>query len=148
MGKWQKSSPELVARFQAALPDDPGVERRSMFGYPAAFVGGNMFAGLHEERCLVRLDEAPRATLLAEPGAVTFAPMPVRPMREYVVVPLDLVGDPKELAAWLGKAFAYARRLPPKAKRPVARAPKIPKPATARPAKRMATAAKKKPRRR
>jgi TfoX/Sxy family transcriptional regulator of competence genes len=124
MAKWQKSSPELVARFQDALPDDPRVERRSMFGYPAAFVGGNMFAGLHEERCVLRLDDARRAALLAEPGARAFEPMPGRMMREYVVVPSRLVAERGALMKWLAEAFRYARALPPKAKRPPIRAPK------------------------
>jgi TfoX/Sxy family transcriptional regulator of competence genes len=124
MARWQRSSPELVARFQAALPDDPRVERRSMFGYPAAFVGGNLFAGLHEERCLLRLGDAQRAALLAEPGAHPFEPMPGRAMREYVVVPPRLVAERGALVQWLAEAFRHARTLPPKAKRPAIRAPK------------------------
>ena len=36
--KWQPSSPELIACFDACLPHAAGVERRQMFGYPCAFV--------------------------------------------------------------------------------------------------------------
>jgi len=32
--RWRKSPPELIAVFDAALPDDRRVQRRSMFGYP------------------------------------------------------------------------------------------------------------------
>jgi hypothetical protein len=42
---WKKSPPALVERFEAIVPALSGAERRKMFGYPAAFVGGNMFAG-------------------------------------------------------------------------------------------------------
>ncbi len=42
MGAWKKSSAKLIAAFDASLPVDPRVERRSMFGYPCAFTGGNM----------------------------------------------------------------------------------------------------------
>ncbi|MBM3503710.1 MAG: TfoX/Sxy family protein [Alphaproteobacteria bacterium] len=53
--QWKKSSPALIARFAAALPDDPKIQRRSMFGYPCSFVNGNFFTGLHQENVVVRL---------------------------------------------------------------------------------------------
>jgi len=46
---WRKSPDDLIALFYAALPEDPRVERRKMFGYPCAFVGGNLFSGLHAD---------------------------------------------------------------------------------------------------
>ena len=55
--KWRKSSEVLVAKFSALVPEDPSVERRKMFGYPAAFVGGNLFMGLHREALILRLSE-------------------------------------------------------------------------------------------
>lgn len=114
--KWKKAPPELIAAFDAALPADARVERRTMFGYPCAFVGRNMFAGTHEHRLLVRLGETGREALLAQPGAQRFEPMPGRVMREYVVVPSDVVADRRQLAAWLRKAFVYAAALPVKKK--------------------------------
>ncbi len=48
MPTWKKSSPALIAYFDKALPDDPRVERRQMFGYPCAFVNGQLFTGLHQ----------------------------------------------------------------------------------------------------
>jgi hypothetical protein len=42
---WRKSPDALVEKFSQIVPPDPRVERRKMFGYPAAFVGGNMFIG-------------------------------------------------------------------------------------------------------
>lgn len=50
MPKWKKSSPELVARFETALPRDPRITPRKMFGYPASFLSEGFFAGLFEER--------------------------------------------------------------------------------------------------
>lgn len=66
---WQKSSPELIARFGACLPDDPLIERRQMFGYPCAFVNGKMFVGLHEENLIMRLDEVGRERATAQARA-------------------------------------------------------------------------------
>jgi TfoX/Sxy family transcriptional regulator of competence genes len=66
---WRKSTDALKDLFLRTLPDDPRVERRSMFGYPCAFAGGSMFAGLHQENLIVRLGEVERAELLAKPPA-------------------------------------------------------------------------------
>jgi len=138
MSKWKKSSEALTAAFTASLPDDVAVERRQMFGYPCAFVGGNMVTGLHEERLLVRLGDAERAKLLAVPGAHTFEPMPGRPMKEYVVVPPAWHADPKTLRAWIAKAITYGKSLPKKGtKKP---APK--KAAAKKPAKKPAAKSK------
>jgi TfoX/Sxy family transcriptional regulator of competence genes len=112
--KWKKAPEELVRRFDEILPADPRVERRSMFGYPCAFSGGNMFIGLHQDNLVLRLPEAERTKFLALKGATIFKPMPGRAMREYVVVPKDLIGDTKALARWVMVALAYAAALPPK----------------------------------
>ncbi|MBI5301218.1 MAG: hypothetical protein HY868_03705 [Chloroflexi bacterium] len=45
MPKFTKSPDELVKRFENALKDFPMAATRKMFGYPAAFVNGNMFIG-------------------------------------------------------------------------------------------------------
>src|ERR671934_2301103 len=85
--EWRKASESLKSAFEEALPDDPRVERKQMFGYPCAFVNGNMFAGVHQEALFLRLGEQERATLLDQPGSGPFEPMPGRAMREYVVAP-------------------------------------------------------------
>jgi len=113
---WRKSPEALVALFDACLPREGGVERRQMFGYPCAFVNGNLACGLHQENVLVRLPEARRTVLVAERGVRSFEPMPGRPMREYVIVPPDVVVDPVALGAWLAEGVAYARSLPSGAK--------------------------------
>jgi TfoX/Sxy family transcriptional regulator of competence genes len=111
---WKKAPESLIALFDEVAPPDPPAQRRQMFGYPAVFVNGNMFAGLHEDRLVVRLPETERAEFMALPGAVPFEPMPGRPMKEYVVAPAALLGDPDGLRAWLGRALRYAVTLPPK----------------------------------
>jgi hypothetical protein len=121
MMKWRKSPESLVRAFDAALPDEPAVERKLMFGYPAGFVNGNMFCGLHQENVVLRLDDEGRATLLEHDGAAIFEPMPGRPMREYVVAPPDVVGSKKELGAWMKHALTYVATLPAKKARPAAR---------------------------
>ena len=114
MPKWKPAPADLVATFERVAGGLSGVELRKMFGYPAAFVGGNMFTGLHEDRMILRLGEEDRTVLLREQDARIFEPMPGRPMREYVVVPEALLRSAPKLLGWLRRAEAYARTLPPK----------------------------------
>jgi hypothetical protein len=122
---WRKAPAELIATFEAVLPDDPRVEPRQMFGCPCAFAGGNMFMGLHQENMALRLAEGDRERYLALPGAAIFEPMPGRSMREYVVATPELLADRAALKRWVARAFAYAASLPVKAKKKPA-AKKVP----------------------
>lgn len=109
-----KSPPELVERFHQIVPDDPDIERRKMFGYPACFINGNMFTGLHGQSMIVRLGPADRERLLREPGTHLFEPMPGRPMKEYVVVSDAILADDWRIAPWVAAATDFVRTLPPK----------------------------------
>lgn len=111
---WEKSPPDLVDHFGALLSEFPEAERRKMFGYPAAFVHGNMFTGLHGSNWIVRLPDDAREELLTREGASVFSPMPGRPMAEYVVVPTALLADDAALRPWITRALRYALTLPPK----------------------------------
>jgi TfoX/Sxy family transcriptional regulator of competence genes len=117
---WRKPPADLIERFHEAVAGIEGVEVRKMFGFPAAFVGGNMTAGLHQDAFMVRLSEADRAERLAD-GWSTFEPMPGRPMREYVALPTAVIADVDAAREWIERAAEYARTLPPKA--PKARKP-------------------------
>ena len=113
MKDWKKTSPELVAVFDKAVPVSPSVTRRPMFGYASAFVNGNMFAGTFRDSIVVRLAETDRAALLKLKGAAPFQPMG-HPMKEYVVVPASIVAKPKELSAWIERGHRYGLTLPAK----------------------------------
>jgi TfoX/Sxy family transcriptional regulator of competence genes len=116
---WKKASPELVDRFHEAVAGIDGVEVRKMFGFPAAFIAGNMTAGLHQDTVMVRLPGAEREERIAE-GWSLFEPMPGRPMREYVALPPQVAADVAATRRWIERAAAHVRTLPPKA-------PKAPK---------------------
>ena len=114
---WSKSPPELVAHFEATISAVPGASLRKMFGYPAAFASnGYMYTGLHQDRWVIRLPDDARAELAAA-GGTPFEVMPGRPMREYLVLPATVVGDPAILMPWLERSLAYTAGLPPKQKR-------------------------------
>ncbi|HYU34302.1 MAG TPA: TfoX/Sxy family protein [Thermoanaerobaculia bacterium] len=114
---WRKSPEWLVEAFGEIVPEeDPRVERRKMFGYPCAFANDNMFIGLHQENMLIRLPEGDRERFLEQYDSEIFQPFPGRVMREYVVVPHDLVRDPKALEPWIRRSLEYAASIPSKKK--------------------------------
>jgi TfoX/Sxy family transcriptional regulator of competence genes len=112
---WTKSPQGLVELFAECLPDDPRIERRKMFGYPSIFVHGNMCAGLFGDGLFARLSPEDRAALPG--GGAPFEPMPGRPMKDYALVPDDVLADEEALAAVLVKAVAFTAALPPKEKK-------------------------------
>ena len=121
---FNKSSPERTAEFNAALPEDPRVEKRKMFGYAAAFVKGNFFVGMHEENIALRLPDGLEKKLSAMKGAKPFDPMGGRPMKGWFVIPRaaklgPLLADALELVAKLPakKAKPKAAVAKPKKKR-------------------------------
>ncbi len=111
MTPWKKVPAELSTRFDAALPQAGDVQRRQMFGCPCAFVNGNMFAGLHEDRLMVRVpDEA-----AAHPAVILG-----KTMKEYALLPGAVGLSAMALSAWIERGYRYTRGLPPKP-------PKVPK---------------------
>jgi len=113
---WKKSPPELIAAFARVVPAGGGAERRPMFGYPAAFVNGNMFAGLHEDRLVLRLDDD-GAVDAKRCGAIDFEPMPGRRMSGWVAVSGNLLADESLLRRWVTRAFRHVSAMPPKARK-------------------------------
>ncbi len=117
--KFEKSPPELVALFDEVVPDDPAVQRRQMFGYPAAFTGGNLFAGLYAASLMLRLPDDQLRQMIDVEGGRPFEPMPGRPMKGYAVVPESmLLGDRPALRAWLQRSLDAALKLPVKEPKP------------------------------
>ena len=114
MPKFEKSSPQLIARFDAAAARFPEAERRKMFGYPALFVGGNLTTGLFAQTWMIRLPDDDRAELLELPGAAPFEPMAGRQMKGYATLPDAVVSDDDALDEWVRRAISYVRTLPPK----------------------------------
>jgi TfoX/Sxy family transcriptional regulator of competence genes len=112
VSKWKPASQEWMDAFDATLPES--VERRKMFGYPAAFVNGNMAAGLHQDGLVLRLEEKDREAL-QKIGGKPFIVMG-RAMTGYVLAPSDFPEKRAELKKWLARSVAFAGTLPAKAK--------------------------------
>jgi len=119
-GKRPKFTPApeaLVSYFGKVIADVPQAEPRKMFGYPCAFVNGQMLCGVFADRLMLRLSDEDRAKFLKLPGARPFEPMPGRAMKEYVEVPPELMNSEAELKRWLKRGLTYVQTLPPKAKK-------------------------------
>ncbi len=115
--KWKKVSPHLCRLLDKALVPYHA-EKKQMFGCPAYFVNGNMFAGVHQDSLFVRLSAPDRQELFDTcDEAARFEPMAGRIMREYVVLPESLAGDPQQFDKWLQRSFRYVSSLPMKEKK-------------------------------
>jgi hypothetical protein len=108
-----KSPPELVERFRTVLADYPDAKQKPMFGFPAAFVGGNLATSLFRDRWVVRLP-AGEVDGARAAGASDFEPMPGRPMKGFVTIPPRDVDDDTALRGWVERGLAAAGSMPPK----------------------------------
>jgi len=110
----QPSPPELIERFGQVLAHFPAAEPRKMFGYPAAFVGGNLATGLFGDGWMARLPAAVLVAALGSGEAHPFQPMPGRAMTGYAMLAPDIVADDARILDWVARAITYTASLPPK----------------------------------
>lgn len=113
-----KLTPAVRAAYEAALPGDPRVQPKSMFGMPCAFVNGHMFYGTFQDSLVYRLSEAQRAAALQLPGVRPFEPIG-RAWKEYVEAMIADVPE-ETLAALARQALEHTATLAPKEKKPAA----------------------------
>jgi len=87
MGKIQvdKKQKEIL---DSLLLDNPEVSLGKMFGYPAYYVGGKMFASFFEEGVCVKVPENVANELMQREGIEPFYPRGRR-MREWVLLKRD-----------------------------------------------------------
>ena len=115
---WEQSNTGLAALFAELTPKDARVQQKKMFGWPCAFVNGNLFAGLHKQSMIFRLSDTDLAAFLKLDGAGGFEPMPGRMMKGYGILSKPLARDRNELAKWMRRSLEYGGSLPAKAKKP------------------------------
>ena len=108
--------PDVVAAYEAALPDDPRVARKKMFGAPCAFVNRQMFFGTFGPSLIARVGPARVSALVGEPGVRVFTPTEGRSWADYVQI--DAPGDAALLQRLAAEALAWTSKLPAKAPKP------------------------------
>jgi TfoX/Sxy family transcriptional regulator of competence genes len=105
---------ELADRIRVLLDDAFDVDERRMFGGLAFLAGGVMVvAASRDGGLMVRVDPAETEALLGLEGVEPFE-MRGRPLGGWVRVAPEAVDTRDELEAWVQRALAYARSLPPK----------------------------------
>lgn len=115
---WKKSPQKLIDLFYEMMTGVPGADLKKMFGYPCAFLNGNMFVGLHQEDLVLRLSEKDREEVFAKNEGVVFAPMVGRVMREYVVLTEQIIySNKKRIKELIGRSLSFAQSLPVKEKK-------------------------------
>ena len=116
--EWKKAPNELV-EFIADKMKKVNCDYKKMFGYPAYFINGNMFAGVHGDKLFLRLSDSDMADIMEHCSKVNpFEPMPGRAMKGYVVLPKTVYLDNKLFSEWLDKSIKYVSSLPEKGKKP------------------------------
>ena len=116
--EWKKAPPELV-EFIADKMKNVNCDYKKMFGCPAYFINGNMFAGIHGDKLFLRLSDIDTEVIMKNCNGVSpFEPMPGRAMKGYVVLPKSIYIDNTLFTEWLDKSMAYVSSLPAKKKKP------------------------------
>jgi len=106
----------VIAAYQTALPDDPRVERKQMFGSPCAFVNRQMFFGTFEQTLVARVGPTRVLALAYQDGMQVFTPSPGKQWDDYVQMDASL--DPGVIAELATEALGWAAALPKKGKPP------------------------------
>ena len=109
-------SPEVIATYETALPDDERVEQKKMFGSPCAFVNRQMFFGTFEQSIVARVGPERVQALAEQAGMQVFTLAPDKQWDDYVQ--MDGTVDPATLADLAAEALSWAAALPKKVKQP------------------------------
>jgi hypothetical protein len=118
MPEWKKPDPQMAERFNAALPVHPEAQPRKMFGYPACFVNGNFFVGMHNDNVVVRLPGGLKGKFPELAKAEIFDPMGTgKGMKDWWIIPAAIARNDARLASFFAATFAEVRQLPPKEKK-------------------------------
>ena len=115
--------PGLAERVREVLGARPGISERRMFGGLAFMLQGHMFVGLMESTLMARVGPERHADALAQPHTREMD-FTGKPMKGYIYVDPQGLGDDKNLQAWVEWCAGFAATLPLKA-------PKAPKPPNA-----------------
>jgi hypothetical protein len=104
---------ELADRVREVLSLREGVSEREMFGGIGFMIEGNMACAVLGDELVVRLGPEDGQRALAEPHTREFD-VTGRPMRGWLFVSADGLGDDEAIAGWVDAGADFAASLPPK----------------------------------
>lgn len=105
----------LLETFDELVPD--GASKKNMFGHPAMWVGGNMFAMLVDIELGIRLGDEKKQEMLKQNGARVFEPRGKCNFLGMVRIPKTKLKNKAFLRKWIELSFGHASSLPPKVKK-------------------------------
>jgi TfoX/Sxy family transcriptional regulator of competence genes len=111
MEKWQKPSEQTIAIYQDIVSHLDGVEKRTMFGCPCAFVNGNMFFGVYQDQLFLRMGDEQREQVNQIIPIKCFSPMG-KVMKAYISIPGEIINDPEKLLTLVKNGLSIASELP------------------------------------
>jgi hypothetical protein len=95
-----------------SLTADWGTSRKLMFGGTCYLINGNMMCGVYKDYLILRIGEHKAREALERPHVKPFD-ITGKPMKGWVMVAeAGFAGAALEF--WLGKAYEFAKSLPPK----------------------------------
>src|SRR5262249_24549372 len=103
----------LAARIRDALARKKGVEEKKMFGGVGFLLHGNMLVGVWKDSLIARLGPDNHDDALLEPHVQEFD-ITGRPMKGWVMVGQEGVGEDDQLKDWIGRATRFVKTLPAK----------------------------------
>ena len=103
----------LATRVRSLVASTDGVVEKKMFGGLAFLVNGNMSVGVHGSELIVRIDPDETDAALTQPGTRIFD-ITGRPMKGWLLVASQSLGEKKALSGWVKRGVVYARSLPSK----------------------------------
>ena len=93
------------------LRDVKGVVCRAMFSGYGAYSGDIFFGIIHKDRLYFKTDQRTRLEY-QELGMQSLRPNARQTLTTYYEVPVDIIEDPDQLAAWARKAMACNKTKP------------------------------------
>ena len=110
-------SPEFRDFVLDQLARVPDLASKRMFGGIGLYSGERFFGIVAADELFFKVDDSTRAAYEAA-GSEPFRPVLDKPVSmSYWRVPLEVLEDPAELAAWAKAAVRVAADVPPKARR-------------------------------
>src|SRR6266853_3147243 len=106
-------SEKLAERVRHLVARRKGVEEKKMFGGVGFLLNGNMLVGVWKESLIVRLGPDEGDEALKEPHVKEFD-ITGRPMKGWVLIEPEGVGDDDQLSAWIQRAVKFVGTLPRK----------------------------------
>lgn len=104
---------DIEARINKVTRRWKGTDSKKMFGGICCLLNGNMLAGVYKDYLILRLGETEANAALQKPLVKDFD-ITGRPMKGWVMVAEEGIGNDEQMKRWLQKAKKFVAGLPPK----------------------------------